>query len=275
MPLSVNSDSDLLALDSHVHFYDLADLPGILESAWQSFRRAIGAQAAARPFSGILVLTEPQSRPTFAALQQKDSGTAGICNGVWTLAATEEKISLRATRQDGGTLFLLSGQQIVTRENLEVLSLLAQPIVADGLSLDETVTEVLRFGGLPVLPWGVGKWFGRRGKIVSDFLAESRETPIYLGDNGCRPSFWTSVPQFRQAKRRGITILRGSDPLRCSHKRRGVGSFGNLLTCAFDADRPGKSLRAALTAGNASLGEFGEPEQPWYFLKDQLALRIS
>ena len=144
MSLSVNSGSDLLALDSHVHFYDLADLPGLLESAWQSFRRAIGAQAAARPFSGVLVLTEPQSRPTFAALQQKDSDTAGICNGLWTLAATEEKISLRATRDDGGTLFLLSGQQIVTRENLEVLSLLAQPIVADGLSLAETVTEVLR-----------------------------------------------------------------------------------------------------------------------------------
>jgi hypothetical protein len=275
MPLSANSGSGLVALDSHVHFHDLADVPGLLESARLAFRKAIGEQAAARSFSGMLVLTEPRSRPVFAALRQKSSDGAGIGNGPWTLAATAETISLRATHDDGDTLFLLSGQQIVSREKLEVLSLLAQPMVSDGLALAETVSEVRRLGGLPVLPWGVGKWLGRRGEIVSRFLAENRESPIFLGDNGGRPSFWTSVPQFRQAKSRGIAILRGSDPLRCSHGRRGAGSFGNMLTCACDAARPGKSLRAALTAGNASFGEFGELEQPWYFLKDQLALRIS
>lgn len=275
MPLAAIPNSRLLALDSHVHFHNLTDVPGLLETALLAFRRAVGAQAADGPFSGILVLTEPQNRPTFAALQQGISGRAGAGMGIWSLAATGEKISLQAIRQGGDTLFLLSGQQIVTRENLEVLSLLAQPVVADGLGLDETVTEVLRFGGLPVLPWGVGKWLGHRGKIVSDFLAENRETPIFLGDNGGRPAFWTSVPQFRQAKSRGIAILRGSDPLRCSHGRRGAGSYGDLLTCPWDADRPGQSLRNALTAGNAISGEFGRPERPWHFLKDQIAMRIS
>jgi hypothetical protein len=274
MPLAATSDSHLLALDSHVHIHDLADVPGLLETALLAFRKASGAQAA-RPFSGILVLTEPQSRPTFAALQQRISGKAGSGTGIWTLAATGEEISLRATRQGGDSLFLLSGQQIVTGENLEVLSLLAPPVVPDGLDLAETVGEVLRLGGLPVLPWGVGKWLGRRGQIVSRFLAESRETPIFLGDNGGRPSFWTSVPQFRQAKSRGITILRGSDPLRCSHGRRGAGSYGTLLTCPWDAARPGQSLRDALTDGNTMFGEFGRLEQPWHFLKDQIALRIS
>jgi hypothetical protein len=275
MPLAATSDSHLLALDSHVHFHDLADVPGLLETALLAFRNAIGEQAADRPFSGILVLTEPQNRPTFATLQQWISGRAEAGKGIWTLAATGEKISLRAIRQDGDTLFLLSGQQIVTGENLEVLSLLAQPVVPDGLDLAETVGEVLRLGGLPVLPWGVGKWLGRRGKIVGNFLAEGRETPIFLGDNGGRPSFWTSVPQFRQAQSRGITILRGSDPLRCSHGRRGAGSYGTLLTCPWDAARPGQSLRDALTDGNAMFGEFGRLEQPWHFLKDQIALRIS
>jgi hypothetical protein len=275
MSLLANFESDLLALDSHVHIHDLADVPGFLESALLAFRRVIGEQAADSPFSGILVLTEPQSRPTFAALQQRIGVRAGTGNGTWSLAATGEKISLRATRQGGGTLFLLSGQQIVTGENLEVLSLLTQPVVPDGLDLAETVGEVLRLGGLPVLPWGVGKWFGRRGQIISNLLAESRETPIFLGDNGGRPSFWTSVPQFRQAKSRGIAILRGSDPLRCSYGRRGAGSYGTLLTCPLDPDRPGQSLRDALTDGNAMFGEFGRLDQPWHFLKDQLALRIS
>ncbi len=240
----------------------------------QAFRRAIGQQMADRSLWGVLVLTEPQSRPTFADLQRDIRGKTAT-KGTWTLTGTEEDISLRATHRSGDTLFLLSGQQIITRENLEVLSLLAPAAAADDLSLPETVTEVLRLGGLPVLPWGVGKWLGKRGAIVSSFLRATTVRPLFLGDNGGRPAFWRSIPQFHQALEAGIPILRGSDPLRCSYSRRGAGSFGNLPTCPFDADRPGKSVREALTALTPSLRDFGNLEQPWHFCKDQLALRIS
>ncbi len=240
----------------------------------QAFRRAIGQQLAGRPLRGVLVLTEPQTRPSFADLQRDLRGKAAT-KGAWTLTGTEEDISLRATHPSGDTLFLLSGQQIITRENLEVLSLLAPATATDGLSLPETVAEVLRIGGLPVLPWGVGKWLGKRGAIVSNFLRATTVRPLFLGDNGGRPAFWRSIPQFDQAREAGIAILRGSDPLRCSYSRRGAGSFGNLPTCPFDSDRPGNSVREALTAPAPALQDFGNLEQPWFFCKDQLALRIS
>ncbi len=275
MPRSPTSGSHLLALDSHIHLHDISNLPGLLDSTVREFRKAIGQQMADRPFLGMLVLTEPRTRPTFASLRHEIKQSTAAGKGTWTLTGTEEAISLRATHSGGDTLFLTSGQQIVTRENLEVLALLVLPEVPDGLSLAETVTEIVRLGGLAVLPWGVGKWLGTRGRIVSNFLDKNTKLPVFLGDNGGRPSFWKSIPQFRQAKKAGIPILRGSDPLHCSHRRRGAGSYGNLLTCQIDMQQPGKSVRAALTNMHSSPAEFGKLEQPWHFCKDQLTLRIS
>lgn len=274
MPPVATTDSQLLALDSHVHFHDLTDLPGLLDSTLQTLNKAASHAGTNTPLTGLLVLTEPRTRPTFAGLRQRIGQHARTEADAWTLAATGEEISLQATRSGGERLFLLSGQQIVTRENLEVLSLLATPEVPDGLPLAKTVACVLRLGGLPVLPWGVGKWLGARGRIVSDFL-ETNQYPVFVGDNGGRPAFWQSIPQFDQARAAGIAILRGSDPLRCSHRRRGAGSFGNLLACPLDPARPAMSLRMALNAGSSSLADFGRLERPWYFLKDQLALRIG
>lgn len=274
MPPEATTANQLLALDCHVHFHDLADLPGLLNSTLQTLNKAVGQAGAAGPLTGLLVLTEPRTLPTFAGLRQRIGQHARTETEAWTLSATGEEISLQATRSGGERLYLLSGQQIVTRENLEVLSLLALPEVPDGLPLAETVACVLRLGGLPVLPWGVGKWLGARGRIVSDFL-DTNQYPVFVGDNGGRPAFWQSIPQFDQARATGIAILRGSDPLRCSHRRRGAGSFGNLLACPLDPARPGMSLRKALNAGDSPLDDFGRLESPWYFFKDQLALRIG
>ncbi len=195
--------------------------------------------------------------------------------GSWRFGTTDEAISLVARNRPGDTIYLLAGQQIVTAENLEVLSLLALPEVADGLELAETVRRVRQLGGLPVLPWGVGKWLGRRGALVSAFLSGEHHGPLFVGDNGGRPGLWGFVPQFRQARARGIPILRGSDPLRCSYRRRCAGSYGNILRCPFDPTRPGRSLCDALTAADTTIGTFGRHESPWHFVRDQIALRIS
>ena len=270
------SVSTLLAIDSHVHFHDMTDPAGLFDACLKAFRDALPHMLKARAFSGMLVLTEPQSRQSFASLLAL---IPQVCSAValasWTLERTGEDISLRAVHRSGETIFLLAGQQIVTAENLEVLSLLALPFIPDGLDLRETVRQVRLAGGLPVLPWGVGKWLGRRGKIISEFLQEPLEQPVFLGDNGGRPALWASVPQFRLAADRGVPVLRGSDPLRCSFTRRQAGSFGNLLEAPVDPQRPADSLRRALTTIDGLPAAFGRPERLLHFCKDQLALRTS
>ena len=270
------SGDSMLAVDSHVHIHDLTDPAALFETTLRTFKNTLGLSASQQAFVGMLILTEPQTRQSFPNLLGliPQDRTALSLPG-WNLERTGEDISLRAVHSSGDMLFLLAGQQIVTEDKLEVLSLLTRRLIPDNLGLRETIQQILQVGGLPVLPWGIGKWLGRRGKIVSEFLENPRETPIFLGDNGGRPSFWRSIPQFRQAEKRGIGILRGSDPLRCSFNRRPAGSFGNLLPCQVDQAHPGQSLRQALLADTLNLGVFGDLEHPLNFFRDQLALRIS
>lgn len=272
MPLPAQPPGVPVAVDSHVHLHDLRDPAGLLDDAYAALTGCLGHS----PPPALLILTEPASRPAFARLRKSaPAGKTSPACGPWRLGTTDESISLAAENRDGGTLYLLAGQQIVTAENLEVLSLLALPEIADGLGLAETVQRIRQLGGLPVLPWGVGKWLGRRGTIVSDFLAGDSAGPLFVGDNGGRPGLWTFIPQYRQARDRNIRILRGSDPLRCSYRRRCAGSYGNILRCPFDPARPGQSLYGALTAAGTALETFGRHESLWHFFRDQIALRIS
>ncbi|KAB2888010.1 MAG: hypothetical protein F9K32_18025 [Desulfobulbaceae bacterium] len=272
MPLPAHPPGVPVAVDSHVHLHDLRDPAALLDGAYAALTGCLGH----RPPPALLILTEPESRPTFARLREiAAAGRPTADLGCWRIGTTDEPISLAARHRTGDTIYLLAGQQIVTAENLEVLSLLALPEIADGLGLAETVLRIRQLGGLPVLPWGVGKWLGRRGTTVSDFLAGDSAGPLFVGDNGGRPGLWAFVPQFRQARAKNIRILRGSDPLRCSFRRRSAGSYGNILRCHFDPARPGQSLYDALTAAGTALETFGRHESLWHFLRDQIALRIS
>lgn len=272
MSLPAHPPGHSVAVDSHAHFHDLGNLDGLFDRVRAALRGCLGRQWQ----PALLVLTEPASRPTFARLRELASaGQRPGAAGLWRIETTDEPISLAARHRDGDTLHLLAGQQLVTAENLEVLSLLALPGIADGLPLAETVRRVRQHGGLPVLPWGVGKWLGGRGTLISEFLDEPREGPLFLGDNGGRPAVWYSVPQFRQALDRGIPILRGSDPLRCSYLRRPAGSCGTVLRCPLETERPGRSLREALETAAPPIAAFGRPETPWNFIRDQISLRLG
>jgi hypothetical protein len=274
MPEPQSPAFERLAIDSHVHVHDITDPQAWLDTILWNFKKSTGELQNIGPFQGALILTEPKSHETFSLLRRY-LDTKSPTAGPWDLAATAEPISLTASNKTGDTILLFSGQQIVTLEKLEVLSLLALPKVADGLTLTETILQIQRIGGLPVLPWGVGKWLGRRGDVVNEALANHPAGAIFLGDNGGRPSFWQAIPQFQRAREAGIPILRGSDPLRCSFRRRGPGSFGNTINCRIDTPEPGKSLKDALAQLQSSPPEFGNLELPWYFIKDQIALRVS
>lgn len=271
MPPISPPDGTVVAVDSHVHLHDLSDPAALLDSALAAIRRNLGD----RPLTAALLLTEPTARPTFATLRELTAQPLPTAAAAWRLEATGETISLRARNRAGDTIYLIAGQQLATAEHLELLALCTLPAIPDGLDLQTTVRRIREAGGLPLLPWGVGKWLGRRGRIVSEFLAAPHEGPILVGDNGGRPAFWHSVPQFRQATAEGIRILRGSDPLRCSFRRRGAGSFGDRIDCLLDPARPGHSLGKALTAADTRIHPFGRLESSWRFCSDQIALRLG
>ena len=226
------SQNQLILADAHVHIYPCFDLTDFLESALLNFQAYHQASESAPDFTSVLFLTETRNENYFRELKQigRSQGNAQALLPDWTIATTDEDCSLYARSPDSRGAYVLAGRQLVTAENLEVLALATTEDLQDGLPLEATIREVADRGGIPVIPWGFGKWFGRRGKLLADLLNEEQLPTLFLGDNGGRPAFWSRPPLFARAERQGLRILPGTDPLPFASQSHRPGKFGFALT---------------------------------------------
>ena len=173
-------------------------------------------------------------------------------------------------------MHLVCGRQIVTSEKIEVLALYCTDAIKHGLSLDETVRYVKHCGGIPVLPWGVGKWIGERGKVIRGYLFNHSERLLFLGDNGGRPRFWPTPDLFHYARKRGVPVLPGTDPLPIPEEAARVGSFGFYLDDKKDHDdSPVNYLKNALLSGQEPFFSYGCLQSTSLFVLNQLRMRFS
>lgn len=239
-----------VAIDAHVHLHDERNARRALEAAWSTFRRNAPGLAAA-----VCMLTEREGCDVFSSLRSELVETA-----------EGESLWLDESRR----LLVVAGRQIVCREGLEILGLfLAAPIELEGRPASEVVAAIRAHDAVPVLPWGVGKWLGPRGRLV-DRLLDCGGEELFLGDNAGRPGFWP-VPRFRRA----IRVLPGSDPLPIDGAEAAIGSFGCLLNCELPPDRPAAALRRALRDPTVELVRFGRLASPLRFAVDQARLRVG
>ena len=246
-------------VDAHVHIHPLFPLETFLEGALENFR------AAARTASGCLLLAEMAGSRWF----RKAPGVVGT----WTLGSTGEEDSLVARRSTGESLFLVAGRQIAVREGLEVLALGKDEDVPDGLPLEETLRRVRDSGALPVLPWGFGKWAGRRGALVAAML-DRPGGELYLGDNSNRLQLAGMPRLLREARERGLIVLPGTDPLPFPSHARRAGSFGFVLEGALDASRPAEDLLRRVRSLREQPRTYGRGETLPRFLRDQASLQL-
>lgn len=264
----------MIICDAHVHLWPQFDIERLLSRARENFFAQRG-DCWSPPPTMALLLADTARAEGFAALAALAEKGGGV--GRFQLRKTAEELSLLAI--DPGRpeerLVLLAGRQIVTAEKIEVLSLASQAALEDGLPLAETVTRVRQRGGLAILPWGVGKWLGKRGAIIGSYLAQADPSGLFLGDNGGRPVLWPTPGLFAQAAARGIGLLSGSDPLPLPGEERRVGSCGVLLPESCGDQHPAREMISQLTSGARELRGFGKNLAPLSFLKTQLALRLA
>ena len=217
----------LLVIDAHVHIYPCFDLSGFLGAAFSNCLKVARHFGHDPSYIPVLLLTEGYRQREFHRLREKmEGGNERIAeekHGGYRLFPTEEAESLRIERADGSFLFLIAGFQIVTSERLEVLALSTVSEIPDGLPLEKTVAAVEKDRAIPVIPWGFGKWSGRRRHVLTEFLASRREGGFFLGDNGGRPNF-LQFPDFeREVPGLSMKVLPGSDrsspPIRTSKSR--------------------------------------------------------
>lgn len=267
----------MILIDAHVHIYDCFDLDLFFDSALTNFQKAATDQGlGSQPFSAILFLAEGTSCHWFQDQAEKCQTDRHADSSGWTMIHNGDGLSLTACRHDypEGKIHLVAGRQIVTAEKIEVLGLCCNSRVDDGLPLTATVDAIRQINGIPVIPWGVGKWFGQRGKILQHFLTAPPEKGLFLGDNGGRPSFWPTPTLFHLAGKKSIPILPGTDPLPLPHEAARVGSFGFFMDQPPPAPGSLASIvRDLLLTKQMAIHPFGRLQKVSRFFMNQLQIR--
>ncbi|MFH2122659.1 MAG: hypothetical protein ABIJ50_04160 [Pseudomonadota bacterium] len=268
----------MIFADAHVHVYDCFNIDLLLDSALNNFQEVTKQHALTQqPFSYVLLLTEGKTESWFQTLSLAlETNRQCKITEKWSAIDRGGEDSLIVFRNDAPEreIHIVAGRQVVTMENIEVLALFVQQGLTNGLSLHETIDRVKELGGIPVLPWGVGKWFGKRGQIIKDFLVNHGNSNLFLGDNGGRPCFWPTPNLFRLAEDAGIVVLPGSDPLPLPSEALRVGSFGfYLYENSHQFDSPTKYLKSALLSTKVTISPFGCLQENRLFFLNQLRLR--
>lgn len=258
----------MVLIDAHVHLHDCFAPVEFLEQARRNFDRVSPAEHGESPI-GALLLTESAGMNRFGELAAQTTALDS-----WRIERTAEPAAL-VVRSGPRNLLLIAGRQVVAREGLEVLLLGTTGTVPDGQPMREVLAEGERLGALRVIPWGAGKWLFGRGRLLSALLESARsEDGFFLGDSSGRPFFWTRPSHFAAAQRRGVRVLRGTDPLPFPHELSRVGSYGFQLIGDVDLSRPAEGIKAALRDPRSSLTPFGRLERLGPFVRHQLAMQL-
>src|SRR5581483_4680397 len=167
-------------VDAHVHIHSCYEPDELLSNAYKNL-------AAARRGGGVpalfLLMTECAGDDYFGALYAAGQGKQGaqpLALSQWTISPTEEERSVIAV-SGARQLFIVGGRQVACREGLEVLILGTTRRIADGLPIRQVLSETASWGVPRVIPWGPGKWLFRRGRLLSELVAEFRSPTLFLG----------------------------------------------------------------------------------------------
>jgi hypothetical protein len=268
----------IACVDAHVHLHSCYDPDELLQNAHDNLSAVAGNGSdgtALRAY--FLLLAESAPDDCFGALrtiaQGRANGSSGLHLRRWTVAPTEESISVAASLGQR-ELFIVAGRQVACREGLEVLVLGTMHRFADGRPIRDVLREADALGVPRVIPWGPGKWFFSRGRLLHDLIAEFRKPTLFLGDEGGRPGFWGYPQHFVHAARLGVRDLPGTDPLPFPHDVAKVGRMGLKVAIDLDPARPAASLLRALTQVQAPLERFATLEPPLRFVRNQIGMQL-
>lgn len=271
-------------LDAHVHVYKDFPVEQLFDAALDNFIRAATRIGDTESRDYVLCLTEGQGLDSFAEFQKiaRPAGSFAYSEnvltdpGAWQYYATVEPNCLIAQNSNGEKLYIIAGSQLISSEQLELLSLCNPVSLPDNTyPLDELAGIVWKLGGVPLLPWGVGKWVGKRGMEVERFISADHDYPVVLGDNGNRPSFWPHPKQLAMAAKTRISIVSGSDPLPLAGHHLRVGSYGGWVSNRrLDENCPVSDVKSIVLQPGC-MTPFGKQTGVMQFFRDQLLVNAK
>ncbi|NNF27486.1 MAG: hypothetical protein HKN73_09720 [Gemmatimonadetes bacterium] len=255
-------------IDGHVHLYDNHEAKNLVDAAAGAFSREgerLGIESAARV--GCMVVVDPSGVDGFERLERLGApGWEHTPGGSCALEVVRES--------DGLALWVVAGRQIRTDNGLEVLAYGVRRPFEDGGRLPDQVEKVLESGAVPVIPWGFGKWLGRRGRDVEVLLRSSLGRHVVLADSLTRPAVAPEPRAFRVARAQAIPVIAGTDPLPFRGQERKAGKYGFVLELGEDPEGPAAGLGKALGALRESPTLFGRREGLISALRLQVAMQL-
>jgi hypothetical protein len=250
-------------IDGHVHAYEAAHLPQLLAAAAAHF----SAHApVGENWSGLLLLADPRG-------VNSERWLASLADGLpagWHEDGSQPPLLFHFRSPEGVRMSVLRGQQLITAEGLELLAIGATS-PAPPAPLEVMIRNGRAAGHLMVIPWGVGKWLGKRGQLLRSTLASEAGAGVLLGENGGRPWFWPRESLISEAEIRGVPVLPGTDPFPLPGEERRVGSVGGIMTT--DTADSVEALLHRLALGGWR--PFGAAMGAWHFVHNQVALRLA
>jgi len=243
-------------LDAHAHIYPFHDVPRLLLAALDHMPRIAPTDLR------VLCLAERFDCSFFQSLAQDEIQLPG---DQWRIVAWDPAGGVKVRYlPDHRDLWILAGRQIVSSERIEVCSLFSDEPIKDGLPAKEIIRTILAGTGLPALDWAPGKWLFQRGQLVRSLVSEFPPDQLILIDTSLRPVGWPAPRLYAMARRKGRTLLAGSDPLPFAGEEDLAGSWYSTFSIP-PLDDPARliaPLKAALLSGSLPIefnGRRGTP----------------
>lgn len=227
----------MIVADTHVHIYPCYDLPLFFKNAFRNF------SALEQKAFHVLMLTERFDCHFFEDLCNK----AVVCSGYSFIPVDD--LTVRVDNSEGKSLYVVAGRQIVSLERIEILGLMLNDIIPDGLPIKEALTRIQNLGGLAILSWAPGKWFFKRGATIHELIMLNAYK-LMLGDTSLRPTLWKTPRLMRYGQNQGLKLLAGSDPLPFKGEEHLVGNYGIVSDGSFDEKNPALSIKTMLNNGH-------------------------
>lgn len=260
-------------IDGHVHLYENFDPDSFIESINRNFKKY--CKQDNNDFTDsikIIFLTEAKDNDFFSRLENNSLALKNI--DIHSEKTGEDGSIL--LKQNGNSFFyIIKGHQIITKENIEILSVGPGIKIKDGLPASEVLDQLKAREEIAILAWGVGKWLFKRGKLVKEILNTSDYPLLLIGDNSARPLIWLKPLIYKKGEKIGVPVISGSDPLPLDGESEKAGSYLFMIKGNFNPKKPLDSIKKILRSDIKEIKLLGKRDSLFNFVKRQIKIHLK